>query len=405
MKGSDRNKKCYCGSNKKRKKCCIEDEKVPVEVSNFFNNLERDRNYMKQVGIFKSYQQVITRTHEEYLIPLDNSIFKIKCAIELSFYDILSNVAIETLGTDWMEEQGKLSVEKRSYLYKTIAFLASNSALEKVVIYNGKKTGKIIQSNAGFSKDFLTLAFDIFCLRNENSLPKEIIDRLKVTEQYQGARYEIAIAAIFVRLGYELEWISDKEMITKHPEFIARLDDQEIYIEAKSRHIKGVQNVSGSFDLEKALGGAGSGGLLYKALQKNIPENKQFIIFVDMNAVEGNSNPPRWLESLNKSIKKQHHNTFMKLASSKTLVLFTNFSYFYQGFDSIKRGSCLVYNGGVKDDLFLKSTYMQNIVRAIKYHGFIPDHHISQPITIFDKCTEYPQIKNLYKHKNRIIIE
>ena len=59
--------------------------------------------------------------------------------------------------------------------------------------------------------------------------------RLGKREQFQGARYEIAVAAIFVRAGYKIEWLTDASR--RLPEFIARRDgsDVEIAVEAKSR--------------------------------------------------------------------------------------------------------------------------------------------------------------------------
>jgi hypothetical protein len=39
--------------------------------------------------------------------------------------------------------------------------------------------------------------YDVYTLRRVGSLPESLITRLKSDDQFQGARYEIAVAAVF----------------------------------------------------------------------------------------------------------------------------------------------------------------------------------------------------------------
>ena len=71
----------------------------------------------------------------------------------------------------------------------------------------------------GNVQSLLCLAYDVYSVMHCGELPASSVERLKDRDNFQGARYEIAIAAIFVRVGFNIEWIEDKQ--NKHCEFIA----------------------------------------------------------------------------------------------------------------------------------------------------------------------------------------
>ncbi len=404
MKGSERNKKCPCGSGKKWKKCHPEKEDgVPEKVMQFFSRINHDRAILKNIGINSISNQAFSKTQKGYMTLLDNRVFEFETKEDFEFYDLINLVTIETLGNKWIEEESKLPAKDRSYLYKMIHLLAPSTNFKKIIAYTDDKRKDLITPGSGFSKDFRTLAFDIFCLRNSNSLPEKLIKRLRIGKQYQGARYEITIAAIFVRLGYKIEWIDDNSKI-KHPEFIAKKDNFEIYVEAKSRHIKGDQNSNENFDLEKAMNSNGGGGLLYKALQKKVPKNKFYMICIDINAIDDDKIPPKWLDNLHKSIKKQHNKNFIDKANPGTAVIFTNFSYHYYGLDETKNNHHMIYNGDSREDPLIVSKEFNEIANAIKWYGFIPDFHLPEPTKRSSKAIEYPKIKNIYYPQNNKFI-
>ena len=74
-------------------------------------------------------------------------------------------------------------------------------------------------------------------------LPDSLIKRLKDFHKFQGARYEILVAAVFTRAGFDIEWIDDTKASGKHPEFIAthKRTGRKIAVEAKSRRRPGIQ--------------------------------------------------------------------------------------------------------------------------------------------------------------------
>lgn len=408
--GRLRNCPCDCGSGKKRKKCCKDfplktkvvaqaSEPTPEdlkEVLSFFADLERDRQILRKVGIHESYQQVISRIKEGYLMSLEKGIFKIISDEALNFYEVIGVVAMETLGDDWIEKEGKKSVHARSEIYKIMSILGATGGFKKIISYTGRNIDSYIPEN-GFSKNFLTLAFDIFCLRHVGNLPKVLVERLKHFDQYQGARYEIAVAAIFCRLGYRIEWLDDRKLKIGHPEFIARKAGKEVYVEAKSRHLSGVHNKPGTFDESKAIKSKGYGGLLNDALakEKSIPSGKPYIIFIDINAVNDSSSLPKWIKQARNSLTTQHLKEYLGKKAPFTSVIFTNYSYHYQGLNRAEKGVCFVYENDLTSRPYFNIEEKTEILDAILHYGFIPDYYIPAPITMLQKSSEYPRINNI----------
>jgi hypothetical protein len=115
-------------------------------------------------------------------------------------------------------------------------------------------------------------------------LPNELLQRLRNRDQFQGARYEIAIAAIFARIDCEITFFGREAVGTKHPEFTARFrpTGASLSVEAKSRHRPGVLHQPGVLDPQTALRGD-IGRLLREALQQD-PGDQPFLVFIDLNA-------------------------------------------------------------------------------------------------------------------------
>jgi hypothetical protein len=266
---------------------------------------------------------------------LDKGIFKILSDEILSFYEIIGVIAMETLGSEWIKEQKEKEVRNRSEIYKIITILGATGEFKKVILYEGKKIESYVPEN-GFSKNFLTFAFDIFCLRHQGELPQSLIERLKHFDQYQGARYELAVAAIFCRLGYDIEWFDDRDTKEKHPEFIARKNGEEIYVEAKSRHIKGVHNTLGVFDEIKAFKSTIWGSLIFSL--KSRFSAKQFIIFIDMNAINDRNLPPKWLETSEDTSEATFERIFGKETIASVILQITTIT---KEEDRLKRGLVL----------------------------------------------------------------
>jgi hypothetical protein len=126
------------------------------------------------------------------------------------------------------------------------------------------------------------LAYDLYWLQLVNKLPKSLEKRLRDREAFQGARYEVLVAATFARAGFEIELLDESVKSVKHCEFIAthKLTRTKVYVEAKSRRRPGVLHQPGTFtdaDIKGDLFG------LYADAIKQAPAGEAYLIFIDAN--------------------------------------------------------------------------------------------------------------------------
>jgi len=222
----------------------------------------------------------------------------------------------------------------------------------------------------GWAQYLISLAWDIASLIHEGEFPDDLLRRLRHAEQFQGARYEIAIAAIFARLDCSIRFLDEDEELRgkKHVEFVAthRPTGQEIAVEAKSRHRPGVLNVGGEQDADPLKGdGRALRNLYMNAIAKR-PEGTPFLIFIDVNAPTDTVD--RWPRGVQKWVERMpqadHGDSFDSL-------IFTNFSPHYDG-DDISRGGSWIRarprNGGVAGHADLE----RGLGTALSTYGRVP---------------------------------
>ncbi len=147
------------------------------------------------------------------------------------------------------------------------------SRSQKGQVYSAAATGE--------TTELIALAHDMYMLQKANRLPERLINHLRNYGEFQGARYEVAIAAAFVKCGFEIEWIDD--LTAKHPEFVGRHPHtrEEVAVETKSRRRPGVLHQSGNMPAPEQLR-ADVDRLYREALQQD-PGNRPFAIFLDVN--------------------------------------------------------------------------------------------------------------------------
>jgi len=152
---------------------------------------------------------------------------------------------------------------------------------------------------------------------------------MKNRSEFQGARYEVAVATIFARLDFNLTYMRSKS--TKHWEFNARhkVTGEVVAVEAKSRHRPGVLHEPGqqlSLDATKV----GVARVLNQALEQK-PDRLPFVVFIDLNLPLASdvSHPGRkWWKDLERAIELQSRPTASAPAEFNALFV-TNFSYHY----------------------------------------------------------------------------
>jgi hypothetical protein len=322
--GAKRNDLCICGSGRKYKNCCI-GKKDYIPISAFYN--EKDFNFIEpHLNLIPSIEWQGKRIR-----PIQDRLYFVEP--EKTFHDFLVDTLLLAIGKDFQEKMHNTLPEEQHVIYRWwLSFCewsqtGSNikTLLDEKEVYSGTVTGHV--------KAFSQLAYDIFCLQTVKKLPEALMTRLRNSDQFQGARYEIAIAAIMARAGFEINFLDGEIKHLQHCEFIAKhkISQIEIGVEAKSKHRSGVLNQKGTFDIEQDIK-ANIGPLFYKA-RKQKPQNMPFVIFIDINLPSDlldEEGRRVWIENVNETYKKYEE----KNESNPHVfnaVFFTNYSFYYGG--------------------------------------------------------------------------
>jgi len=124
-----------------------------------------------------------------------------------------------------------------------------------------------VATEVGVVAAYLHLAYDLYALDHNAELQDKLLARLRRRDQFAGARYEVYVAAILIRAGFDIEFEDESDGNTTHCEFTARYrrTGRRFSVEAKRRE--------GRRDR--------IGHLFNGALAKNA--NHTRVIFIDIN--------------------------------------------------------------------------------------------------------------------------
>jgi hypothetical protein len=279
MKKIGRNDPCPFGSGRKYKKCCLdknsmEQKTMPKEALIALKKHSEKHEYLKRIGIYINYVTPLVFKGKKFW-AIGSRLYYNRPPNE-TFHEFIIDILRITLEKEWWEENIQ-ATEKHFIVESFLKYCEwqKNTTLDSNKI--SEETWGAIPN--GWSRSLLSLAFDVATLQHIQKFPEGLLKRLKNKDQYQGARYEIAIAAIFARLDCEIHFLDDQEKSARHCEFIAthRPSTTEIAVESKSRHRPGVIHMPGTSEEENLLKGD-VGRLLKEALDQN-PGDRPFIIF------------------------------------------------------------------------------------------------------------------------------
>lgn len=257
------------------------------------------------------------------------------------FVHVLANTMSQTLGAEWKPRQDELPTDERHPI--ALWFDAwdemRRDAGAKSLDRRDEGGGHYSSAATGDVLALLTLAYDVYTLRHAMALAPgdSIVKRLGNRKSFQGARYEIAAAAIFVRAGYRIEWMVD--VSRKLPEFIARRDgsDLEIAVEAKSRLRPGILGEEGERPDPDSLK-ADLARLLRAALEKET-DGRPFVVFLDMNLPPGQDRAlEEWLPKLHDEVLAWRGESSAENPDPFSAVVLTNFSWHWHGEDATEGG-------------------------------------------------------------------
>jgi hypothetical protein len=130
-------------------------------------------------------------------------------------------------------------------------------------------------------------------------LKERLVQRLKIVEQFQGAYYELVVANILIRAGFELTLEDETDGKTKHCEYaaVSKRTGKKYWVEAKMHSVAGLLGKTqrdGTTDmnpLNRLI------PQLNDALAK--PAADERLIFIDLNTEEiiDAAGKPPWIEN------------------------------------------------------------------------------------------------------------
>lgn len=218
-----RNEPCPCRSGKKFKRCHGGPNADYEEmISRGANEAQR----MAEIHWIQQQRQqglgrpiIAAEAAGKRIVAVGHRLFQ---GVWPTFHDFLYSYIFDVLGRDWFEAQTQLEQSERHPVIEWHERLLAVSKAANLAPGETRHTPM-----TGAISAFLTLAYDLYTLEHNNDrtrtreLRKSLIGRLKSQDQFVGVRYEIRVAAMLLRAGFELEWEDETDRRSTHVEYNA----------------------------------------------------------------------------------------------------------------------------------------------------------------------------------------
>lgn len=372
-----RNDPCPCGSGLKFKKCCLSkmekgNQSPPPEVIEKARRLlqqkmEANRRWVERYGHVP--QPITTENFGKRLIAVRNNIY----AMETREYfgDFLRDYPGIVFGDEWRKrEMAKPDTERHpvaQWWEENIRYM-STQPLQPDGSRRGVPNGVVAA--------FLAFAYDLYVVSQVDGLDDLLLNRLKTTELFQGARHELFAEAACIRAGLTVEHENERDGSRRHAEFTAlhKATGQRLSVEAKSKHRPGLLGQPGQPEPHERIR-LRFGGLINDAVRKNPPH--ALVIFLDTNlpfhaadrllTPRSDNSPSPLLNKLLDQVKKEHGGE-----DPYSMIVFSNHPHHYAAKDE-KDPKKHLYSI-VSDDTYAPNVeVLGSLHHAVSLYGNIPN--------------------------------
>jgi hypothetical protein len=354
LKKVEFNEPCECGSGQMYGECCGADLKALVAKQADQAKFPKPEIMSAQLGPFKLrfiWNKMYQRPANEHL------------------HEFLIHTVRWTLGEKWYKEQESKHDEEKHVIMRWID--SRYEFLTQIQHLNLTPKDRVIPS--GEFKELVALAADMYYLQLVNELPNSLKDRLRGYDEFQGARYEIAVAASLVRAGFEIEWVKAPKG-QKHHEFNAthKVTGEVIAIEAKSRRRPGTLHQKGDvpdFGVVKA-----DIFSLYNQAMEQSPGDKPFGVFIDINVPHQSNRPLHardWINSLLQKIAEEKGALFGSV--SPNFIAVTNSAWHYEAKSEAAPGEYMLVLSPRPPFPLNNPLTLEAVNRALNVFSEIPD--------------------------------
>jgi hypothetical protein len=309
-----------------------------------------------------SWPQMQTEFHGQRLRAVRNKLYR--RPKEETFQDFLINHLLWFLGEEWFDRETKKPLEQRHIILRWRHEL--NEQMRKHASPNRDTSVPLRTPMTGGTKALLVLADDVLQLAQSLDTPSKVSGRLGDMHEFQGARYEILVASLFARCGFQIGFIDDAAK--RNPEFIASKGSEKVAVEAKSRHRAGVLHERGAFADEAP---AEIKRLYEDAVGQN-PGGMPFVVFIDVNlplSPEVPVNHKDWVVEAMQAFdyRKQEERT-----DPDTALILTNFGWYFTREPKLAPGEFMVARHENPQYVIPEETWTL-LGRALAEYGLVID--------------------------------
>jgi hypothetical protein len=232
-----RNEACPCGSGRKYKRC--HGEVAFGGASQSFAPLSDEvaLERVKAKEIQRQRQQglgnpIISVEHMgRRLVAIKDKIAHFPADTTKTFHDFLVKYVKGKFGQPWADEQLALPDEQRHPYFRL-----------EMHRYAGAKRALAAQGTDVFRSNFdagtaayYRLAYDLYALEHNAEVQDKLLARLRRTDLFYGAQYEVFVGAALIRAGFSIEFEDEDDRRSTHVEFTAthKKTHRKFSVEAK----------------------------------------------------------------------------------------------------------------------------------------------------------------------------
>ncbi len=296
-KQPSKNTKCPCGSGKKYRKCHGKQKRLLVKVAQHFRENEQKRLfYQQKYGHARPPMSVMMG--DKRMVVIGGAIYKQTQEGPYSFMNVVHDCGLEFFGVPYLEEQERMPSQDR------------HPALQWMYTYVDHHQHLAQQEDAnprahliGAGGAWFRFGYDLFTIRDNANLQARLKARLLNVQDFQGARHELAVAAMCVAAGFELAFEDEDDNSGKHTEFIGtdKLTGAKIAVEAKSRHRRGIKGFSGGRDIPPGQE-VGIRGSVLEGFKKSSPFPSYVFVDVNLPPAPDKDTYQRWLLEIDQTM-------------------------------------------------------------------------------------------------------
>jgi hypothetical protein len=283
---------------------------------------------------------------------------------EETFQDFLINHLLWFLGEEWFNSEMKKQLEQRHVILRW-----RHERSEQLLKHDSADRNTSVPLKApmtGGAKALLVLADDVLQLAQALDTPSRVSERLGDTHEFQGARYEILVASLFARCGFQIGFIDDTSK--RNPEFIASKGSEKIAVEAKSRHRAGVLHERGAFADEAPA----EIKRLYESAVGQNPGGMSFVVFIDVNLPLSPQVPINQKDWVREAMQAFDYRKQEERTDPDTALILTNFGWYFTREPKLANGEFMVARCENPQYGIAEETWTL-LARALSEYGLVID--------------------------------